>query len=148
MEYQGKTVVVTGAGSGLGAAMADVFAAAGARLALLDIDSVRAEAKAAELRKYLEGVYNASGRKEDLSKLVGDIAAHRIVDTARHGHEWRQDATQRLTENVAEYLTEEKRAFITADDLETLARENETLRDDLARLDARINKLTSALQKT
>lgn len=86
--------------------------------------------------------------EEDLSKLVGDIAAHRIVDTARRGHAWRKDVTQRLTENVAEYLTEEKRAFISADDLETLARENETLRDDVARLEARINKLTSALQKT
>jgi NAD(P)-dependent dehydrogenase (short-subunit alcohol dehydrogenase family) len=49
-EYQGKTVVITGAASGLGAAMADVFAARGARLALLDIDGERAEAKAAELR--------------------------------------------------------------------------------------------------
>jgi ubiquinone biosynthesis protein UbiJ len=86
--------------------------------------------------------------EEDLSRLVGDIAAHRVVDTARRSHAWRKDATQRLTENMAEYLTEEKRAFITADDLETLALENESLRDDVARLDARINKLTLALQKT
>jgi len=50
MEYQGKTVVVTGAGSGLGAAMADLFAIEGANIALLDIDGNRAEAKAAELR--------------------------------------------------------------------------------------------------
>lgn len=81
--------------------------------------------------------------EEDLARLVGDIAAHRMVDTARRGHEWRKDATQRLTENVAEYLTEEKRSFITADDLEALARENETLRDDIARLEARINHLAS-----
>jgi NAD(P)-dependent dehydrogenase (short-subunit alcohol dehydrogenase family) len=49
-EYSGRTAVITGAGSGLGAAMADVFAAEGAKLALLDIDGARAEAKAAELR--------------------------------------------------------------------------------------------------
>ena len=49
-QYQGKTVVITGAASGLGAAMADVFAAEGARLVLLDIDGERTEAKAAELR--------------------------------------------------------------------------------------------------
>ncbi|MBK6738901.1 MAG: SDR family NAD(P)-dependent oxidoreductase [Haliea sp.] len=49
-QYQGKTVVITGAASGLGAAMADVFAAAGARLALLDIDGERAQAKASVLR--------------------------------------------------------------------------------------------------
>lgn len=51
MEYQGRTVVLTGAGSGLGAAMADLFAAEGARLALLDIDGDRVEKKAAELRE-------------------------------------------------------------------------------------------------
>lgn len=49
-EYSGRTVVITGGGSGLGAAMADLFAAEGARLALLDIDGERAEARAAELR--------------------------------------------------------------------------------------------------
>jgi len=50
MEYQGKTAVITGGGSGLGAAMADVFAAEGANVALLDIDGASAEAKAAALR--------------------------------------------------------------------------------------------------
>ncbi len=51
MDYAKKTVVITGGGSGLGAAMADVFAAEGARLALLDIDRLRAEQKAAGLRE-------------------------------------------------------------------------------------------------
>ncbi len=79
--------------------------------------------------------------EEDLSKIVGDIAAHRIIDTARRSHQWRQDAGQRFTENVAEYLTEEKRAFITRHDLETLSLANEALRDDVARLEARLNQL-------
>ena len=81
--------------------------------------------------------------EEDLSQWVGDIAAHRIVDTVKRTHAWRLDATQRFTENVAEYLTEEKRAFITKNDLETLARANETLRDDVARLEARLDKLNA-----
>jgi NAD(P)-dependent dehydrogenase (short-subunit alcohol dehydrogenase family) len=51
LRYGGKAVAITGAGSGLGAAMAECFAAQGARLALLDIDGERAEAKAAELRE-------------------------------------------------------------------------------------------------
>lgn len=38
----GKTAVVTGAGSGIGAAIARVFAAAGARVAVLDLDEIAA----------------------------------------------------------------------------------------------------------
>ncbi len=48
-EFTGSVVVVTGGGSGLGAAYARRFARAGAKLALLDIDLARAEALRAEL---------------------------------------------------------------------------------------------------
>lgn len=81
--------------------------------------------------------------EEDLSRVVGDIAAHRIVDTARRTHAWREEAGERLTANLAEYLTEERHAFITTRDLESLARANETLRDDLARLEARLDLLSN-----
>lgn len=80
--------------------------------------------------------------EEDLSRMVGDIAAHRIVDAARSTHAWQQEAGERLTANLAEYLTEERRAFITARDLDDLARANELLRDDIARLEARLDLLT------
>jgi ubiquinone biosynthesis protein UbiJ len=79
--------------------------------------------------------------EEDLSKVMGDIAAHRIVDTAKQANAWQQDARERLTANVAEYLTEERRAFITTRELETLAQANESLRDDIARLEARVARL-------
>ena len=77
----------------------------------------------------------------DLSRVVGDVAAHRIVDTAQRADGWRRDAGQRFTANVAEYLTEERRAFVTTRAIEELAQQNETLRDDIARLDARLAKL-------
>ncbi len=81
--------------------------------------------------------------EEDLSRLLGggtaaDIVAHRLVDTAASLAQWRAEAGQRFTENVAEYLIHERDAFITKDDLEQFARDNETLRDDVARLDARV----------
>ena len=79
--------------------------------------------------------------EEDLSKFVGDIAAHRMVNTAKSFSAWQADAKTRLSENVAEYLTEEKRAFITTRELANLAGQNETLRDDVARLEARLKML-------
>ncbi len=79
--------------------------------------------------------------EEDLSRVVGDIAAHRLVSGAKSFFNWQADARQRWTENVAEYLAEEKRSFIVQGDLEHLTRANETLRDDIARLDARLARV-------
>lgn len=47
---QGRTVLVTGAGGGLGAAAVRLLAAEGARVAVSDIDSVAGEGVAAEVR--------------------------------------------------------------------------------------------------
>jgi NAD(P)-dependent dehydrogenase (short-subunit alcohol dehydrogenase family) len=49
-DFLGKVVVITGAAGGLGRALAHAFAAAGARIAVLDRDAAGAEALAAELR--------------------------------------------------------------------------------------------------
>jgi meso-butanediol dehydrogenase/(S,S)-butanediol dehydrogenase/diacetyl reductase len=48
-EFAGKSVVVTGGASGIGAAIARVFHDEGARVTILDLDRVRAAALAAEL---------------------------------------------------------------------------------------------------
>jgi ubiquinone biosynthesis protein UbiJ len=85
--------------------------------------------------------------EEDLSRLLGggklgDIISHRVVGTINSIAEWRDEAGQRFTENVAEYLVHEREAFITRDQLEQMARDNEMLRDDVARLEARLNLLT------
>jgi NAD(P)-dependent dehydrogenase (short-subunit alcohol dehydrogenase family) len=49
--FEGQTAVVTGAASGMGLATARAFGAAGARLALVDLDPPRLDAVANELRR-------------------------------------------------------------------------------------------------
>ena len=80
-DYTGKAVAITGGGSGLGAAMADRFAAQGARLALLDIDGERAEAKAAELRA--RGI-EAFGARVDVADKAS-LAAAAVLFADRYG---------------------------------------------------------------
>lgn len=86
--------------------------------------------------------------EEDLSRVVGDVAAHRAVQGARRARDWGRDAQSRLADNLAEYLTEELRAFIVREDHESLARAAEDLRDHLARLDARLSLLTEPTPTT
>ena len=80
-DYQGKVVVVTGGGSGLGAAMADLFAGQGAKIVLFDIDVERAEAKAAILRN---GGTEALSIRVDVSDKASVLAAADAV-RARFG---------------------------------------------------------------
>jgi len=56
MDFSEKTVVVTGAASGLGASVADAFAAAHANLALIDLNKEGVQAKQDALSEYGEMV--------------------------------------------------------------------------------------------
>jgi len=79
--------------------------------------------------------------EEDLSKAVGDIAAHRIVSTAKSLHQWRKDATARLGENFREYLTEERPALVPRREMQEFLHEVEAVHDDVARLEKRLARL-------
>ncbi len=78
--------------------------------------------------------------EEDLSKITGDIVAHRIVAIANSMREWRKDAVARLGENVMEYLTEERPALAPRREVEAFIHEVDTLRDDVARMEKRIGQ--------
>ena len=77
----------------------------------------------------------------DLARFVGVVAAQRMVGAAQGARTWQGEAAERLAANMAEYLVEEKQAFISRRTLEVFTLANEQLRDDLARLDARLAKL-------
>jgi ubiquinone biosynthesis protein UbiJ len=78
----------------------------------------------------------------DLARLVGDIAAHRIVSGAGAFRDRLALASQRLTANVVEAAVEEFQWVVKPEDAAGFCSEVDRLRDDLARLEARIDRLS------
>ena len=79
--------------------------------------------------------------EEDLSRLVGDVAAHRLAELARGFVAWQADAARRLAEGFADYAVEEKRVLLGRADLETFKNEISRLRDAVERLEKRVGRL-------
>ena len=79
--------------------------------------------------------------EEELSGLVGDVAAHEIGEFARRLGRWGEQARDTMRRNLSEYLQEESRALPTRYEVEEFRASVEALRDDAARLDARLQRL-------
>jgi ubiquinone biosynthesis protein UbiJ len=79
--------------------------------------------------------------EEEVAKLVGDAAAHRLVGMAREVAAWHADAARRLAEGLVEYAAEEKRLLVKRGELEGVASAHARLRDGLERLEKRIERL-------
>ncbi|MEQ1527319.1 MAG: hypothetical protein ABL911_11325 [Gallionella sp.] len=83
---------------------------------------------------------------EDLSKLTGDIAAERIVQTAKNTRQQLHDGAENLSQAAAEYWMEEHPLITKPRQLSTFTQQVDTLRDDIARLEQRIKRLVSTNQ--
>lgn len=79
--------------------------------------------------------------EEDLAKLFGDIAAHRIVRTGQDFAAQQRQAAQNFAANLAEYFTEEQPLIAKRNDLDAFSADVDRLRDDVARLEKRIDRL-------
>jgi ubiquinone biosynthesis protein UbiJ len=79
--------------------------------------------------------------EQDLSRVVGDLAAHRIVSTARGVSRWGRDAGLRTAQSAAEYWTEESPLVATRVKIDTFVDGVAELRDGVERLEKRIEKL-------
>ncbi|MBI5108226.1 MAG: hypothetical protein HZA62_05720, partial [Rhodocyclales bacterium] len=76
--------------------------------------------------------------EEDLSRLVGDVAAHRIVKGGQEFAAWQQQAAQNFAANLAEYFTEEQPLIAKQADIAAFSADIDHLRDDVARLEKRL----------
>ena len=80
--------------------------------------------------------------EEDLSRVFGDIVAHRLASGGKALAAWHGDTALRLAESFAEYWTEEQPLLARPADVEKVCRKVDTLRDDVARLEKRIERLS------
>lgn len=79
--------------------------------------------------------------EEELSRLVGDSVAHRVGNMARSFFGWGKDVGGRMTEDFAEYFTEEGRDLPTRTEADDFFDDVDTLRSDMERAEARIDEL-------
>lgn len=79
--------------------------------------------------------------EEDLSRLVGDIAARRLVQTGKDITAAAQTAHRKLAENLAEYFLEEKSMLVRPAAVSDFTQDVVKLRDDVERISKRIDKL-------
>lgn len=79
--------------------------------------------------------------EEDLSKLIGDIAAVRVVGGMKAAVETAKSTQRKLAENVAEYLLEENPMLVRPQSVADFSSDVVKLRDDVERLNKRIEKL-------
>ncbi|HEX9773388.1 MAG TPA: SCP2 sterol-binding domain-containing protein [Steroidobacteraceae bacterium] len=79
--------------------------------------------------------------EEELSRVIGDVAAHRIANFARGFLDLGRRATDSLATSAAEYLQEEGRDLPVRIEVDEFLKDVDRLRDDTERLEARIARL-------
>lgn len=78
--------------------------------------------------------------EEDLSRVLGDIPARRLSETARALRRAHERALTSLGGNLGEYFAEEQHLLVTHGALDAFGDELRALRDDLARLEKRVDR--------
>jgi ubiquinone biosynthesis accessory factor UbiJ len=84
--------------------------------------------------------------EEELSILIGDVAAHRAGRLARGALDWTRGAAETLLRDVGEYFSHERADLVSREEGEQFLRGVDALREDLDRVDARLELLKQRLE--
>lgn len=76
--------------------------------------------------------------EEDLSRVVGDVAARRLAQGATLFINEAKRSAEKLAESVAEYYLDEQQQLVRPREVQQFSEAVRALRDDLARLEKRI----------
>ncbi len=78
----------------------------------------------------------------DLSRVVGDVAAHRVATSVHAVQAWQRNATDSVQRSLAEYATEESPLLVKRNHVAAFVAEVDALRDQTARLEKRLQLLS------
>lgn len=93
------------------------------------------------VRRNLEWDY-----EEDLSRIFGDVAAHRMAAAARELDRWGRATALNIGHAFAEYATHESPTLASRRAIEEFNRDVDALRDDVERLEKRLELLSRRQQ--
>ncbi len=82
--------------------------------------------------------------EEQLARLLGDPVAHQVGEGVRAAVRWGRRASDTLGADLKEYLEEEGRLLPSRYELDAFLADVDILRDDVERLEARVERLTRA----
>ncbi len=82
--------------------------------------------------------YGRPDIEDELADVIGDAAAHEVGKFFRGVGKWGREARATMQQNVGEYLQEESRSVPTRGEIDTFQEDVDTLRDDVARFEARL----------
>lgn len=102
---------------------------------------VRGDAELAEKFRELARLL-APDPEEEISILIGDVAAHRVGRLARGALGWTRSAAETLLRDVGEYFSHERGDLVSREEGEQFLRGVDSLREDVDRLHARLELLT------
>jgi len=97
---------------------------------------------AAAFQKLL--AYGKPDLEEELSGMIGDVAAHGLGDIARNVGRWAENTHSIVRQNIKEYLQEESRTLPSRYEADRFRDQAETLRDDIDRFEAKLRRLEKA----
>lgn len=104
--------------------------------------SVRIEGDAEVAQKFRELLkLSQPDVEEELARVIGDVAARRVAQTARGLLDWGRKASAAFATNVAEYLQEEGRDVPVRVEIEEFLEAVDELREATDRLEARLARL-------
>ena len=79
--------------------------------------------------------------EQDLSKIIGDIPAHRITNTSEHLIRWHTENFDHLSQALVEYWTEENSFLTKSSAINQFIEEVKNLQLNTEQLEQRLNRL-------